>query len=253
MSDRTPISLPPPVHVSARREEEPSSGADQAARLTDVLRRRTHRLHIEAERSGIVREILRGRASRFGYALFLRNLMPAYEALERGLERHRRGPCLGRLALPEVYRREALSADLVGLCGRDWGRLLPLLPAGEAYARRVAESAGADGPRLLAHAYVRYLGDLNGGQTLRKLLAASLGLGPGALAFYSFPWIADLAAFKVRYRQILDSAIDDADAIEAAAQEAERAFRLNISVSEAVVAAAGRCLEADSPSRPAAS
>jgi heme oxygenase len=199
-----------------------------------------------------VREILHRRASRFGYALFLRNLLPAYEALEEGLERMRLAGRSSRLSLPELYRRDALRADLEGLCGSKWSHVLPLLPAAEAYGSGVAEAAIADPARLLAHAYVRYLGDLNGGQTLRKLLAASLGLGPEALAFYSFPRIEDLGKFKLSYRQILDETVTSADGINAASQEAERAFRFNISVSEAVLAAAGHFPETAFASPPSA-
>jgi heme oxygenase len=40
---------------------------------------------------------------------------------------------------------------------------------------------------LVAHAYVRYLGDLNGGQALRRCVARSLALaGEGGTHFYDF-------------------------------------------------------------------
>ena len=60
------------------------------------LQERTATLHRQAERSGFIRTMLQGRASRDGYALFLRNLLPAYQALEQGLERGRSDPGVGR-------------------------------------------------------------------------------------------------------------------------------------------------------------
>ena len=48
--------------------------------------------------------MLKGRASRDGYALFLRNLLPAYQALEEGLERDRSDPGVEALAQPALYR-----------------------------------------------------------------------------------------------------------------------------------------------------
>jgi heme oxygenase len=78
--------------------------------LAKALRARTQDLHARVERAGMVRAILTGNASRPGYALLLRNLLPAYLALEAGLERHR--AALPGLACPDVYRAAAIAADL---------------------------------------------------------------------------------------------------------------------------------------------
>ncbi len=207
-----------------------------AARLADLLRERTRSLHVRAEKSGIFHALLRGHGSRSGYALLLRNLLPVYEELEAGLESHRADPALTAVADPAVYRAPALLSDLDGLCGASWRGRLPLLPAARGYARRVAEARAGRGIRLLAHAYTRYLGDLNGGRVLRCRLQRSLGLGSGALAFYAYPGIDDLDSFKCRYRSAFDAApVDDRDEIGA---EACAAFQLNIALSEAVQRAA---------------
>lgn len=203
-------------------------------RLADALRRRTRELHARAERSGVVRELLQGRASRAGYALLLRNLEPAYRALEAGLERHRGTPLLGPLARPPLYRAAALAADLAALAGPDWPAALPLLPAGARYFDCVAAAAGGNGERLVAHAYVRYLGDLNGGRVLRPLLQRTLGLPAAALAFYDFPGLGDLEACRREFRDALDRAGAGLTDPAAVIEEAAAAFRLNIAVSEAV-------------------
>src|SRR6195952_4929581 len=140
----------------------------------------TKTLHTEAERSGIIRDLLRGEASRDGYILLQRNLLPAYQALELGLERHRDTPALAALAAYRLDRAAPLEADLRALCGGDFAGIA-LLPAGEAYARRIAEAAEGNGDRLIAHAYTRYLGDLSGGQILKRLLAKKPGLQPSEL------------------------------------------------------------------------
>jgi heme oxygenase len=207
--------------------------------LSALLRERTHVLHGKAERSGFVADMLRGRATRSGYALFLRNLLPAYEALEAGLERCREHPALHELARREVYRSQALKADLVDVWGDQWRRDLPVLPAGRRYGEHVAASAAGSGEGLVAHAYVRYLGDLNGGQVLARLLAKSLDLPAQALSFYEFPQIGDLHAFKLFYREAMDRSSRCIADLEAVAKTAVEAFGLNIEVSEAVRAAAG--------------
>jgi heme oxygenase (biliverdin-producing, ferredoxin) len=206
--------------------------------LAAALRERTRLLHVRAERTGIVREVLAGRASRQGYALLLRNLLPAYARLEAGLEEHRLAPGVRAFAQPAVYRSHALAADLEVLCGADWRSALPLLPAGARYARQVGRAARGDGARLIAHAYTRYLGDLYGGQILRRLLARSLGLGAQSLSFYDFPGIGDAEAFRAGYRTALDRAALEIADCTAVIDEAARAFELNIAVSTAVQEAA---------------
>ncbi len=216
------------------------SGPDTSSRgFADLLRERTRALHTRAERSGVVADLLQGRASRFGYTLLLRNLLPAYERLEDGIELHRATPGLAPLAERAVYRATAIESDLLALCGPEWPRSLPLLGSGERYADRVTQAAADDGARLLAHAYARFLGDLNGGQILSRLLRRSLALDPSALAFYAYPGIADLAAFRNGYREALDRAaafVDTGPVVE----EALAAFEHNIEVAQEVQQTATR-------------
>jgi heme oxygenase len=204
--------------------------------LSDVLRERTSALHAEAERSGVINDILRKKADRRAYALFLRNLLPAYEEMERALQHHRDSPVLRAFARPELYRAERIASDLVTLCGCDWIASLPLLTAGKDYGAGVAEAGRGDGLRLMAHAYVRYFGDLSGGQVLRRLLGASLALPHDALSMYEFPDVPDPQETKRLMRDAIDQ-VDVADSQrELIIEEAVGAFRHNIEVSRAVQA-----------------
>jgi len=207
--------------------------------LTSSMRTRTHQLHRRAERSGIVNDLLRGNATRYGYGLLLRNLLPAYEQLEGGLELHGRTLPVRAAARRELYRASAIRSDLDALAGEGWESALALLPSGKDYARRVAAVAEHDGTGLIAHAYTRYCGDLSGGQVLKRLLAQALGLGPQELSFYDFPQIPDPKDFKERYRLAIDACaltIDDQPSVVA---EAMVAFELNIAVSEEVQRVSG--------------
>jgi heme oxygenase len=205
-----------------------------SASVVTALYLRTKTLHVEAERTGIIRDLLRGEASREGYILLLRNLLPAYREMEQGLERHRGSPMFAALADYRLDRMSAIESDLVALCGKDWKRDIPLLGAGEAYALRIATALEGDGARLLAHVYTRYLGDLSGGQILQRLLERSLQLRPSELSFYDFPRFADLAALKADYRTALDQAGALAPDPQAVVEEGAIAFSLNIDLSCAV-------------------
>lgn len=216
-------------------DADPDSGPRRPPPFSTRLREATRDLHTRAERTGFVHDLLRGRVSQADYALFARNLLPAYEAMEEGLERHAASPVLGPLACPAVYRAAALEADLDGLAGSSWRHSLPILAATRRYAERVSSVASTgNGERLLAHAYVRYLGDLNGGQVLARLLAKNLGLDAAMLSFYDFPGIGEIGAFRARYREWIDAAGDDVEDADAVIAEAREAFVLNIAVSDAV-------------------
>lgn len=197
--------------------------------VVDSMRQRTAELHARAEQSGFVRTLLAGRASRAHYALFLRNLAPAYRELEAALSR-----AASPLFRAEICRADAIARDLCHLAGAAWESEVPLLPEGDAYAARVAQAAEGDGARLVAHAYVRYLGDLAGGQIIKARLKASLGVGDDGLSFYEFPQVASVPQLAREYRAELEARGAAARDRQAVIEEAAVAFRLNIDLSLAV-------------------
>lgn len=203
-----------------------------AGPLSERLRRATDDLHRRAERAGHVGRLLAGTATRADHLLYLRNLLPAYRALEAGLEAHRGGRVAGGLVLPVLYRAPALEADLRRHAGEDWSATLPLLAAAERYAVAVGRAAAGDGAALVGHAYARQLGDLGGGPILDRILDRRLGLG--GLAFHAFPGIPDRGGFRAAYRRALDAAgaamADPWPALAAA----RAAFRWNVAVAESV-------------------
>jgi heme oxygenase len=210
---------------------EGTEGLLQSASLLEGLRERTRQLHTEAERTGIVADMLRGRARREDYARLLRNLLPVYRTLEEELAKHASSPLLGPIVRGELERAEAIEADLqhLALLGSE-----PVLPEAVSYANAIRQASAGDGSRLIAHAYVRYLGDLSGGQILKRLLARTLDLPPATLSFFDFPGIGDIAAFKAQYRAAIDQVGDEIEDFGAVVEEGARAFRLNIDLSVAL-------------------
>jgi heme oxygenase len=148
--------------------------------------------------------LLRGRLDRGGYALLLRNLEPIYGALERGMA----GIDLAPLDAPRraaLQRAGALAADLAVWHGPGWRDELPLLPSARAYAAHLDALAAAWPEGLAAHAYVRYLGDLSGGQVVARVVTKHLRPAPGhGLAFYDFGGEATSAALALALRAAID-------------------------------------------------
>ena len=218
-------------------------GEARAPTLVESLRQSTQTLHLEAERSGFIRQLLRGHGNREGYVLLIRSLQPVYDALERGITENRTLPLVQAIYDDRLWRSGALVADLKHLAGSRWEQDVSALPAGERYAQRIRHLSSAKPELLVAHAYVRYLGDLSGGQILRRLLARSLGLGDAELSFYAFARIEDVDSFKARYLAGLNDAARGADTA-GIAEEARLVFGLNIELSEAVLGRIGSAVVA---------
>lgn len=214
--------------------ETPADATTAAARLSALLRDRTADAHRAAERSPFMTALLRGEVDRAAYATFLARLEPVYAALEAGLRDHAGHPVVGRIVFRQVERRGALGADLAYF-GAAPAAAEALPAAAQAYVGRLRALAASRPELLVAHAYTRYLGDLSGGQVVARQLRRAFGLsGPEGLAFYDFPEIPDLDAFKHAYRSALDSLplqVADAAAI---VDEACRAFAFNRDLADEV-------------------
>ena len=154
--------------------------------LSAQLRAGTRRAHRTVENVAFMRAFLRGTVDGRAYGRLLSFYLHLYTALEEALERHRDHPAIGPIARPELYRREAVLADLA-----HFAKLHPIelsaSPATRAYVERIGVLADAQPHLLVAHAYTRYLGDLSGGQILRNIVARAFRLsGRDGLGFYDF-------------------------------------------------------------------
>ena len=193
--------------------------------LAGRLRTATKDLHHAVERAGVMRSLLRGQLPRDDYLLLLRNLHAIYQALESGFTRQGSHPQLQPLRQPALARLDALTQDLDALHGPGWYQALPLRPAARDYVDHLNELAASRPALLAAHAYVRYLGDLSGGQMLARIVAQGLQLPPGeGVAFYDFGPAEQVKALALGFRVALDQiAVDETQAL-ALVDEACAAF-----------------------------
>lgn len=196
--------------------------------LSARLRLGTQKAHRTVESLAFIRSFLRGVVDRESYMRMLIDLYHVYSHLESALAIHAGRQELLLLFSPELRRRAALLSDLEYFCdGQHWPPPTPSRAAisyGE-YLRRLAQEQPV---LLFSHAYTRYLGDLSGGQVLRRIAARALGLsGQQGLLFYEFPEIADIPAWKAQFRARLDAMPLTESAKEHIVFEAQHAFMLN--------------------------
>lgn len=202
--------------------------------LAALLNEGTKPLHTEAERSGVMGALLRGRASREAYLRLLSSLHAIYEALEDGLDYQAEHPALRPMQSPGFARRAALEADLAAALGRLWRDEAPAHPLALDYAAHLRTLALTDPARLLSHAWLRYLGDLNGGQIIARLIKGSGALGDVPTAFYEFPDIAEPRAAAAEWRARLDALPFGDEERSGLVAEAQDGFRRHIALFAAL-------------------
>ncbi|KAF9187883.1 Heme oxygenase 2 [Haplosporangium sp. Z 767] len=203
------------------------------ALLATDLKEGTKTVHSEAERSKFVKFFFKGEITPATYGRFLISLYHVYSALEKALDQHKDNANVQLIHFPkELSRKEALEQDLEFFNGPEWRDMLnPMSPAQKKYVEAIERCAATKPDLLIAHAYVRYLGDLSGGQILARKLQKYNDLPEGkGVAFYSFDLIEDKDGFKEQYRKRINQVEVDEETHKAIVEESCQAFIRNIDV-----------------------
>ncbi len=120
--------------------------------------------------------------------------------------------------------------------GDNWQEEIVASEEGKAYIARIREVANTEPALLVAHAYVRYMGDLSGGQSLKNIARSAMNLPPDqGTGLHEFDQIATVEArraFKGKYRDALNSLAVDDTLAQKIVEEANKAFTLNRNVSD---------------------
>ncbi|WP_329194809.1 MULTISPECIES: biliverdin-producing heme oxygenase [unclassified Streptomyces] len=197
--------------------------------FSTAIRVASHEQHTEAETSTFMSDLLGGRLGVAAYARYTEQLWFVYRALEDAAEALEGDPVAGPFIRPELMRVAQIERDLAHLRGPGWRETVTALPATRAYADRVARCAATWPGGYVAHHYTRYLGDLSGGQIIRDRAERTWGFerrGDG-VRFYVFADIANPAAFKRGYRELLDAIAADDLEKQRIIDECKLAFELN--------------------------
>ncbi|KFP77220.1 Heme oxygenase 1 [Acanthisitta chloris] len=176
--------------------------------LSELLKEATKEVHEQAENTPFMKNFQRGQVSLQEFKLVTASLYFIYSALEEEIERNKNNPVYAPVYFPtELHRKAALEKDLEYFYGSNWREEIPCPEATRKYAERL-HYVGKNQPELLvAHAYTRYLGDLSGGQVLKKIAQKALQLpstGEG-LNFFSFDGVSNATKFKQLYRSRMNA------------------------------------------------
>ena len=137
------------------------------------LRELTKQNHSNAERSWFAGRMFSGEITNPEYAIYLKQQYESYKALENRFENISLD---SKVKFPDerIKRSENIYQDLIEMDPN--GDSLPILNSTASYCSYIQECPE---DLLYAHVYVRYLGDLKGGQMIAKRV-------PGEGLYYKF-------------------------------------------------------------------
>jgi heme oxygenase len=149
------------------------------------LKELTWENHKRAERSNFMRRMLKREMTNYQYYAYLTNQMMCYYALETYADQ------LGLLKNIEHLKRSSKISKDMSEFERTEGFEQPrALKSTEKYIKYL-ESISRHPEKLMAHVYVRHMGDLSGGQIIKKLV-------PGSGLYYEFEGDIDELKAKIR-------------------------------------------------------
>lgn len=206
--------------------------------FSQAIRERTWTDHGQSEGAGFMHDLMTGRGTRVDYIELVAQHYYVYRALERAADRFAGDPVARAFVTPVLTRLPSIERDLEHLLGAGWRDEIAPMPTAERYADRidaVADAGWVGG--FVAHHYTRYLGDLSGGQAIRRRMQHQFGFDRQGVEFYCFDDIPSGPAFKDAYRASLDAAPWDAAERERIIEEVVVAYRLNTELFEDMSAA----------------
>ena len=199
--------------------------------LATQLREGTKKSHTMAENTGFVTCFLKGVVDKSTYRKLIADLYFVYSEMEDEITRlSKEGhPVVSLIGFKELNRRETLEQDLDFYFGEGWGNTLEASASAKAYRDRIKHVANTMPELLVGHHYTRYIGDLSGGQMLRRIAQKAMNInGQNGLRFYDFDQINDHIEFKLKYSNTLDLLSIDQTMDDSIIEEANLAFKHNM-------------------------
>ncbi|WP_024833758.1 heme oxygenase (biliverdin-producing) [Ruminiclostridium josui] len=168
--------------------------------FTVNIKNNTNALHLASEKSGFIKRLIEGNASKEGYIEYIFNLHAMYKAIEDTLNKHLNHEGIEYFATKELYRSELIKKDLDILVG---GKLseMKLLPSTEACIARIHEIDKEHPELIVAYAYVRFIADLFGGRIFPDILTKSYDIPKDALNYYIQPDIGNIRDYVMEYHK----------------------------------------------------
>ena len=198
------------------------------------LRESTQAAHTNAENVGFMTDLMSGNGTIADYADLVSQYYYIYDALESVGETYRHDPIGSAFVDDALLRREAIDLDLTHFYGANWRAIITPTDATLAYVDRLQNVATRGSAEYAGHHYIRFLGDLSGGQIIRVMVQRHYGIPAEGLNFLDFPLIPKPKPYKDNYRAALENAAWTPEERDALVAEVSLAYDLNSAVFNAL-------------------
>jgi heme oxygenase len=189
-------------------------------------------VHRQAERRPFMVVFLKAQLPKDSYVEYLGRLSFVYEALERCDDALQDDPIVGRMHAPELHRSKAIAADLLSLGGPDRRSRATYSNAVRAYVERIEYVERELPAAFAAHQWLRYLGNVLAQPVLLRIMERAYGLTGEGTEFYRYDDIPDARAYVREYHERMNSMPLDGATADAVVDEANRAWRLQIDLTD---------------------
>jgi heme oxygenase len=159
------------------------------------LRELTKEEHRRAERTAFMNRLLKKQITPYQYYVYIKNQMHMYV----NLEYYATEMGIFGSHLNVICRGPSLLDDVISMESQHGFKDAPILSSAYDYVKYI-EEIKSDRDKILAHMYVRHMGDLSGGQMIKKLV-------PGPTSLYEFE--GDVDELKGAIRNSLHDGLEE--------------------------------------------
>lgn len=160
-----------------------------------TLKELTKEAHKSAERASFMQRLLKKNITPYQYYVYIYNQLFMYDTLEY----YANQVAIFDNDLKNLQRIESLRADETEMRTENNFEIPVLLKASLDYSEYIT-SISNNNEKLFAHIYVRHMGDLSGGQIIKKLV-------PGPTSLYEFE--GDVETLKNAVRMKLHNGLEE--------------------------------------------
>jgi heme oxygenase len=214
------------LRAAAAAAEANPRNAGLALQLDDG----TRKAHSVAKNTAFVTGFFKGLSTKDEYAKLLTSLYCVYVAMEEAFDTTAEESVI-KMDDANLRRVDAARVDMKYYFGEGWEKKIAPSRATKKYVSRI-ETIAKENPKLLiAHQYLRYLGDLFGDQMMGGMTRKSLNLSGGmGIRFYQFDGIDDNNEFITNWYSKLNALDLTEEEKQAIVDEANHVFALNIDI-----------------------
>jgi heme oxygenase len=170
--------------------------------FTDRLRSSTQAIHEIVENSNFMKDLLSGSLQKSRYVLYLIALWPIYNSLESELS-FRKSNLITSFYDKRLNRKDRVY-DNIALLKSDEKINDELLKEVNFYAYQIQKSSDI---QLIANQYIRYMGDMAGGQAIKSIMKRSYNFADEELSFYDFDIEEGIKKYRDSYKDKINRLI----------------------------------------------